>query len=440
MTIEPVAEPVSPATAARPVKLGALGAFKGRRAAVGFIFATALIDIISFGVIIPVLPPLVVHFVGSEAKGAQIYGFFGAAFALMQFIFSPIQGALSDRFGRRPVLLISIFGLGCDFVFMALAPTLIWLFVGRLISGATAASFSTANAYIADLNVDEPSDAKRAAAFGIMGMAFGAGFIIGPGLGGLLAHFGPRAPFWGAACLSLTNWLYGFFVLPESLPPERRAPFRLKSANPFTSIGIYRSHPSLPPFAVILGLLYVAQQVFISSFVLYVGYRYHWGPALVGLSLVVTGIGSIAVQAGVIRPFVARFGGRNAIYTGLVCGALAFTIYGSASQPWMYWCGVPFGAMAGLIMPGVQGVMTRRIPRDRQGRLQGANSGLMAMAGLVGPIFFTSVFAWSISGGRNAPGLTIYVAGALYVIALVIAVLIPRLDASDPATPAVASP
>ena len=407
------------------------------RAAVAFIFFTALIDVISFGIIIPVLPPLVVSFVHSEAKGAQIYGLFGAAFALMQFIVSPIQGALSDRFGRRPVLLISIFGLGCDFVFMALAPTLAWLFVGRLISGATAASFSTANAYIADVNVDEPSEAKRAAAFGLMGMAFGAGFIIGPGLGGLLAHFGPRAPFWGAACLSLTNALYGVFVLPESLPPERRAPFRLRNANPVSSLRIYASHPQLPPFAVILGLLYLAQQVFVSSFVLYVGYRYHWGPSLVGLSLMVTGAGSIVVQALVIKPFVARFGARAAIYTGLTCGGLAFCIYGSAAQPWMYWFGVPLGAMAGLIMPGVQGVMTRRIPRTMQGRLQGANASLMAMSGLVGPIFFTSVFAWSISAGRHLPGLAIYVAGLLYVAALVIAVLTPRMDPGEaaPAAP-----
>ncbi len=438
MTIESVAEPVDPTIASTPVDLRVAKPARGRRAAVGFIFATALIDMISFGVIIPVLAPLVVQFAGSAAKGAQIYGLFGGAYALMQFIFSPIQGALSDRFGRRPVLLASIFGLGCDFLFMAVAPNLAWLFVGRLISGATAASFSTANAYIADLNVDEPSDAKRAAAFGIMGIAFGAGFIIGPAIGGLLAQLGPRAPFIGAACLSLTNWLYGFFVLPESLPPERRAPFRFKNANPFTSLSIYASHPQLPPFAVILALLYVAQQVFISSFVLYVGYRYHWGPGLVGLSLAATGVGSMVVQAAVIRPFTARFGGRNAIYTGLVCGMIAFVIYGSASAPWMYWVGVPFGAMAGLIMPGVQGVMTRRIPRDRQGRLQGANSGLMAMAGLVGPVFFTNVFAWSISGGRNLPGLTIYVAAALYVAALVIAVLIPRLDAGSamqPATP-----
>ncbi len=406
---------------------------RGRKAAVGFIFTTALIDIISIGIIIPVLPPLVVHFVGDPARGAQLYGFFGASFALMQFFVSPLQGALSDRFGRRPVLLASIFGLGCDFVFMALAPGLVWLFIGRMIGAATAASFSTANAYIADLNVDEPSPQRRAARFGLMATAFGVGFVLGPSIGGLLGHFGPRAPFWGAACLSLINWLYGFFVLPESLPKERRAPFRFKSANPVASLKLYGVHPLLPRFALITALLYLAQQVYISSFVLYMGYRYHFGPELIGASLAATGVGSIVVQMFVIAPFVKRFGQRAAIYTGLVCGALAFTLYASASQPWMYWSAVPLSSMAGLIMPGVQAVMTRRVPRDMQGRLQGANASLMAMAGLIGPIAFTSVFAWSISGGRQLPGLTIYIAAALYVVAFVIALGTPKLDETQPA-------
>ena len=397
-------------------------------AGVPFILATALIDIIAIGIIIPVLPPLVVGFVGNEAKGAQVYGLFGAAFSLMQFIFSPIQGALSDRFGRRPVLLASIFGLGCDFVFMALAPGLVWLFIGRLISGMTAASFSTANAYIADLNADEPDDAKRAAAFGLMGTVFSVGFIIGPGLGGLLAHLGPRAPFWGAACFSLINAFYGFFVLPESLPLDRREAFKLRNANPITSLSIYRSHPQLPRFAVILMLFYLAVQVFISSFVLYVGYRYHWGPTLVGAALMASGGASTIVQWTLIKPFVKRFGERTAIYTGFAFGAAALFIYATAPVGWMYWFGVPFAAMSGLVMPGLQGVMTRRVPRTMQGRLQGANAGIMAMAGLVGPIFFTSLFAWSISGGRNLPGLALYVAAGLYVAALVIAYGIPRLE------------
>jgi DHA1 family tetracycline resistance protein-like MFS transporter len=396
---------------------------------VGFIFVTALIDIISIGIIIPVLPPLVVSFVGDPAKGAQIYGVFGAAFALVQFIVSPFQGALSDRFGRRPVLLASIFGLGCDFVFMALAPSLAWLFVGRLIGAATASSFSTANAYIADINADETDPARRAARFGLMGTAFGVGFILGPSIGGLLGHFGPRAPFWGAAALSLVNGLYGVFVLPESLPKDRRSPFRLTNANPLASLKLYATHPQLPRFAFILILFYLAQQVFISSFVLYMGYRYHFGPELIGVSLAATGLGSVVVQWAVVKPFVARFGERAAIYTGFAFGTLAFVIYGSATQPWIYWMGVPFGAMTGLIMPGLQGVMTRRVPRDMQGRLQGANASLMAMAGLVGPLFFTGLFAWSISGGRQLPGLAVYVAGALYVIAFLVALRSPRLEA-----------
>ncbi|MBE7216920.1 MAG: TCR/Tet family MFS transporter [Caulobacteraceae bacterium] len=399
-----------------------------RHAGVPFILMTALIDIVAIGIIIPVLPPLVVSFVGNEARGAQIYGYFGAAFSLMQFIFSPIQGALSDRFGRRPVLLVSIFGLGCDFVFMALAPNLVWLFLGRLVSGMTAASFSTANAYIADLYADETDEAKRAGAFGLMGTVFSVGFIIGPGLGGLLAHLGPRAPFWAAACFSLANGLYGLFVLPESLPLDRREPFSLRNANPVASIGIYRTHPQLPRFAVILMLFYLAVQVFISSFVLYVGYRYHWGPTLVGAALMASGAASTVVQWTLIKPFVKRFGERTAIYTGFAFGTAALLIYATAPVGWLYWFGVPFAAMSGLIMPGLQGVMTRRVPRTMQGRLQGANAGIMAMAGLVGPIFFTSLFAWSISGGRHMPGLALYVAAGLYVAALVITLGAPRLD------------
>ena len=410
-----------------------------RRAAVAFIFSTALIDIVAIGVIIPVLPPLVVSFAGGAAKGAQIYGLFGAAFALMQFVCSPFQGALSDRFGRRPVLLVSIFGLGCDYVLMALAPSLGWLFVGRLISGATAASFSTANAYIADVMADEPSAEKRAGAFGLMGAAFGIGFVLGPTLGGVLGHWlGPRAPFWGAALLAGVNGLYGLFVLPESLPRSRRTPFTLRNANPLASLKLYVSHPQLPWFAAILALFYLAQQVMISSFVLYMDYRYHFGPLWVGAALAATGVGSIVVQALVVKPFVRRFGERAAIYTGFAFGAAAFFIYGTAAYAWQYWLGVPLGALAGLIMPGLQGVMTRRVGPQAQGRLQGANSGLMAMAGLVGPIVFTSLFAWSISGGRHLPGLAIYVAGALYLIAMITALLSPRISSAD--TPAGAAP
>ncbi len=397
---------------------------KGRQAALAFIFVTALLDIVAIGIIIPVLPKLVVQFAHSSVRGAQIYGLFGAAFAVMQLFCSPIQGALSDRFGRRPVLLTSIFGLGCDYVLMALSPNLVWLFVGRLISGATAASFSTANAYIADITPPE----KRAAAFGMMGAAFGVGFILGPLLGGVLGQFNPRWPFWAAAGLALVNGLYGLFVLPESLPKDRRSPFRIKNANPLGSLSLYRSHPQLPQFATVLFLFYLSHQALQSTFVLYVGQRYHWGPDMVGMSLAATGLGSIVVQAGVVRPFVKRFGERGALYTGLACGAMGFAVYATAAQPWQYWFGVPIFALSGLIGPGIQGLMTRRVSPSQQGRLQGANSGLMALAGLIGPIFFTEVFAWSIGGGRNLPGLAIYASAALMTAALLLAIRAPKLE------------
>ena len=389
-----------------------------------FIFVTALVDIIAIGVIIPVLPKLVQQFMGGDAgKAAQVYGLFGATFALMQFISSPIQGALSDRFGRRPVLLISIFGLGLDYVLMALAPSLAWLFVGRVIAGVTAASFSTANAYIADVTPPE----KRAQAFGLLGTAFGVGFIAGPALGGLLGQFiGPRAPFWAAAALALANGLYGLFVLPESLPKDRRAPFRIRNANPLGSLSFYRSHSELLSLAGVLLLFYLAHQVLQSSFVLYTGFRYGWGPALVAVSLMITGLGSILVQSFVVKPAVARWQERGVLYIGLSCGALGFFWYATAWNGWLYWLGAPVFALMGLVGPGINGLMSRRVKPTEQGRLQGANSGLMALAGLAGPIFFTELFAWSIAGGRQMPGLTIYVSSAILCGALYLAWRTPR--------------
>lgn len=394
----------------------------GRKAAVGFIFVTALLDIIAIGVIVPVLPQLVKSFTGNAGTAAQIYGVFGATFAVVQFFCTPIQGALSDRFGRRPVLLFSIFGLGADYVLMALAPNLIWLFVGRLVSGATAASFSTANAYIADVTPPE----KRAAAFGLMGAAFGIGFIAGPVLGGVLGQFNPRWPFWAAAGLALVNGLYGLFVLPESLARDRRAPFTLRNANPLGSLRMYLTHPQLPQLAGVLFLFYLAHQVLQSTFVLYAGHRYHWGPGLVGLSLAATGLGSIVVQGAVVKPFVKRFGERGALYTGLAAGAAGMAWYATAPVGALYWLGVPVFALMGLVMPGIQGLMTRRVAPTEQGRLQGANAGLMAGAGLIGPLFFTEVFAWSIRGGRDVSGLAVYVAAAVLIAALVLALRTPR--------------
>ena len=325
------------------------------------------------------------------------------------------------------MLLISIFGLGLDYVLMALAPNLLWLFVGRIISGCCAASFSTANAYIADVTPPE----RRAQAFGLLGSAFGIGFIIGPTMGGVFGHFfGPRAPFWAAAALALCNGFYGLLVVPESLPQDRRAPFRVKNANPVGSLRLYARSRDLTLLAGVVFLFYLAHQVLQSTFVLYTSTRYGWGELLLGLSLGITGLGSILVQSFVVKPAVRRFQERGVLYIGLACGAFAMTWYATAWTGWLYWFGAPVFALMGLVGPGINGLMSRRVSPTEQGRLQGANAGLMALAGMIGPIFFTELFAWSIRGGRYEPGLAVYVSAAILACALVLVWRTPRADAS----------
>ncbi len=404
-----------------------------RKAALGFIFLAALMDIVAIGVIIPVLPRLVQQFAGGDTATAIRYvGVFSAVFALMQFIFAPILGGLSDRFGRRPVLLFSIFGLGFDYLIMANAPNMGWLFVGRVISGITAASFSTANAYIADITPPE----KRAQSFGLMGAAFGIGFIIGPAVGGLLGEVSPRLPFWVAAGLALLNGVYGLFILPESLPKDRRSPFSLAKANPLGSFRLLASHPELLTLGVVTLLFYLSHQAIQTTAVLYTVFRYNWSTLAMGGFLAAIGLGNIIVQASVVRPFVARFKERGALYTGLVFMATGMFVFGWAPNGVSYCLGVPLFALSGLIQPGLQGMMTRRVGPNEQGRLQGANSGLMALAGLFGPIIFTQVFARCISGPRITahPGVPYYLGSALLVIAIGVAVLTRR------ASPEVAAP
>jgi len=396
-----------------------------RRAALGFIFAAALMDILAIGIIIPVLPNLVKHFTGGNTVEAAHYvGIFGVIFGVMQFVFSPIMGALSDRFGRRPVLLVSIFGLGFDYVIMALAPSIGWLFVGRTLSGITAASFSTANAYIADITPPK----ERARAFGFMGAAFGIGFVIGPAMGGFLGSVNLRLPFWVAAALALVNGVYGLFILPESLPPERRAKFVAAKANPVGSFMLLRSHPQLLGLAGVIFLYFLAHQVLQSTFVLYTGYRYGWNPSMIGLNLMGVGVGSVIVQALIVGPFVKRFGERGALFAGLFAGVVGFLVYGAATTGLQFWMGLPIFALMGLVQPGYQGIMTRRVAQNEQGRLQGANSGLMAVAGIVGPLLFTGVFAWSIGSPDRGLGLgtAIYMAAGFLMLAFVLAVIADR--------------
>jgi DHA1 family tetracycline resistance protein-like MFS transporter len=384
-------------------------------AAVAFIFVTVLLDMLALGVVIPILPKLIESFVENDtASAARIFGLFGTAWALMQFVFSPLLGGLSDRFGRRPVVLLSNFGLAADYVLMAMAPSLSWLFVGRVISGITSASISTAFAYIADKTAPE----QRAAMFGRIGVAFGAGFVLGPALGGLLGDISPRLPFWVAAALSFANWLYGLLILPESLPADRRAPFRWKSANPIGMLPLLRSSPSLAGLQLANFFSQLAHVVLPSTFVLYAGYRYGWDVRMVGLTLAIVGVCSMVVQGGAIGPIVRRLGERRALLLGFLCGALGFLIYGIAPTGPLFCLGIPVMALWGVSGAATQALMTRLVAPDQQGQLQGATASVQSVAQLVGPFLFTLTFAYFI--GASAP---VKLPGAPFLLAFVLLLL-----------------
>ena len=391
-----------------------------RGGAVAFIFVTILLDMFALGLIMPILPKLVESFVNNDtASAARIFGLFGTAWALMQFFFSPILGGLSDRFGRRPVVLLSNFGLAFDYVLMALAPSLTWLFVGRVISGITSASVSTAFAYIADITPAE----RRAAVFGKIGAAFGAGFILGPAIGGLLGGFDPRLPFWAAAALSFANALYGLLILPESLPPERRSPFRWRSANPLGALHLLRSNPILARLSVVNFIAQLAHVVLPSTFVLYATYRYGWDAKTVGLTLALVGICAMAVQGAGIGPIVKRFGERRALLLGLGSGAFGFLIFGAAPTGPLFWLGIPVMALWGVAGAAIQALTTRLVAPDQQGQLQGATSSVQSVSQLVGPFLFTLTFAYFIGAQAplQLPGAPFLLAAALLSLALLIA-------------------
>lgn len=391
-----------------------------RGAAVIFIFVTILLDTLALGVIIPILPKLVESFVDNDtASAARIFGVFGTAWAAMQFFFSPVLGGLSDRFGRRPVVLLSNFGLALDYVLMALAPSLAWLFVGRVISGITSASISTSFAYIADITPPE----RRAAVFGKVGAAFGAGFILGPALGGLLGGMDPRLPFWVAAGLSFANTLYGLLILPESLPPDRRSPLRWKSANPLGALHLLRSDRVLAGLSIANFFAQLAHVVLPSTFVLYATYRYGWDAAAVGLTLAMVGICAMAVQGLGIGPIVRRLGERKALLLGLGCGAVGFLIFGLAPTGRLFWLGIPVMALWGVSGAAIQALMTQLVEPDQQGQLQGATTSVQSVSQLVGPFLFTLTFAYFIGAQAplKMPGAPFLLAAALLALALLIA-------------------
>lgn len=392
-----------------------------RRAALAFIFVTVLIDVLAFGLIIPVLPHLVEDFVGGDtAHAAYWVGVFGTVFALIQFVTAPVQGALSDRHGRRPVILLSCLGLGLDFVFMALANSLPWLLVGRIISGITSASFTTANAYVADVTAPD----RRAKSYGMIGAAFGLGFIVGPLLGGWLGAIDLRLPFWFAAALALLNFLYGWFVLPESLPRERRSPrFDWSHANPLGSLVLLKRYPQVFGLAAVVFIANLAHYVYPSIFVLFADYRYQWGPREVGWVLALVGACSVIVNALLVGRVVQRIGERRALLFGLGCGTAGFVVYGFADVGWLFLIGVPVSALWALASPSTQALITRRVGADVQGRIQGALMSLVSLAGIIGPAIFAGSFGWFIGPGApvRLPGAPFLIAAALLTVALLIA-------------------
>jgi len=408
------------------------------RAAFTFILVMVGFDFLSFGIIAPIFPDLIRSFEGGDFSRASVMiGYFGLAWATMQFIFSPILGAWSDRFGRRPVILISCFGLGVDYILMALSPSLRWLFLGRVISGITTSNVSTAFAYVTDTTAPE----NRAKAFGMISAAFGLGFVIGPVVGGILGHYVHlRAPFWAAAALSLLNALYGFFVLPESLPKERRAKSAWHMANPLGSLKLFRSHPELAGLAVVVTLYYLAHQSLMSVWAIYSEYRYAWNSRDVGISLGVVGVSAALVSGLLVGPYVKRFGERFSLVSGLVYGTIGFLCFALASRGWIVLATIPFVALWGIAAPAIQSLMSKHVDHSSQGKLQGGINSLRALTGMAGPILYTQVFSAAIAPGVkfHIPGAPYFVASVLLTASLLLAVYVTRSRAL-PASAAVAT-
>ena len=427
---------------------------KVRRAAIAFILVTAVLDIVAMGIVIPVLPHLIEEFVGSNARAGLLNGVFVALWAGMQFLASPVIGSLSDQYGRRPVILISCAGLAADYVLMALAPSLWWLAAGRLIAGVTSSSFTTIYAYMADIT--EPD--KRARAYGLIGAAFSGGFVLGPVLGGFLGEFGPRVPFWVAAAMSGLAFLYGLFILPESLAPEKRMKFSWRRANPIGAMILLKRHAELTGLAVVNFLLYFAHHVFSAVFVLYAGLRYDWGPWQVGMLLALVGVLDMIVQGVLVGPVSKKLGDRMTMILGLCGGTVGIALMGWAPTGVAFIIAMLPNALWGLAMPTLQSLMTRRVSESEQGQLQGANMSVASIAGVASPLFFGWVYSVSVGEGFgpvtawlrgvgvdaklasaavdaiSTPGLAFYLAAVVLALAALIGWITARRAERDEVT------
>jgi len=404
-----------------------------RKPALGFIFITLVLLVLGFGIIVPVLPKLVTQFEGENvAAGSAEFGSLVGIFAAMQFIASPILGSLSDRFGRRKVILIALAGTATDYVLMGWAPTLGWLFVARFISGVTAGTLAACNAYIADVTPPE----RRAQGFGLVGAAFGVGFVVGPLLGGFLGEFRGhptlRLPFYVAACCVAANWLYGAFVLPESLPPEKRRPFSWKRANPVGSLLFLRRHKGVLDLAGTYFIFNFGQVMLQSIWVLYTGYRYGWNTRQVGLSLALVGIMAIIVQLRLVRPILARTGEKRGLILGLLISSLIMACYGLAGRGWMIYALIPLGALGGIAGPAGQALLTKHVPADEQGALQGSLAGLVSLSSIFAPLLSTWSFGAFIAPTSRfkLPGIAFFESSILIMVALLLALASFRADAA----------
>ena len=401
---------------------------KSRQAGVIFIFITVVLDMVALGLVAPVLPKLILGFLNNDMKRAADWnGIFLTVFAAMQFFFSPIIGVSSDRIGRRPVLLLSSLGLGLDYIVMALAPSIGWLFLGRIISGITASSIPTAMAYIADVTPRE----KRAGAFGLIGAAFGIGFTLGPLVGGLVGNNNPRMAFWVASVFSLANWLYGYFFVPESLGREQRKEFTWRRANPVGSLVLLRSHPDLWKLATIQFLAYVSHEIF-AIWALYAIYRFNWDPWSIAKSLFLVGVCTAIISGGLTGRIVAWLGERRTLYIGQFFGALGMIIAGLARTGAMYMASIPVISMWNISFPASQAIMTHHVDEREQGELQGAISSLRSIAFVIGPFLFSWTFAWFIDPKHSfhVPAAGYYLAAALLFTAMLMATGIKQPDFS----------